>query len=916
MRCEILRLGWLLAAWLCVACGGESGSGKPEAEAGAGPGGETGEAGQSGTSTGEAGIPSAAGAESAGGSMGIGGEVVAGGAETAGGTGNAGGTPGVGGETAAGGTESAGGRTGLGGESAVGGAASGGAESLFVEQVAATRPDKIDLLFVIDNSLSMGDKQEVLAAAVPQLLARLTNPDCIVPDDATRERVASSAPNRSCAEQGLGAEYQKEFSPISDIHIGFVTSALGDNGGNYCPEGTAETPENIAQNDHAWLTGALDPTRSGLSEDMPQFLAWSAADSEGYTTAITTRTEEFRSLVMAAGELGCGLEMTMEAWYRFLVDPMPPLTVDLRIPGDTTSNTIRSSVVDPENGVDQSLLAQRRSFLRPDSLLAVAMLSDENDCSLKDSGIAFLPGTITAMRRGTSTCDTDPNSPCCYSCWFDSDQNRPSGCSADVACQQNGGAMDASTDFSGLRCYEQKRRFGYDFLMPIERYLNALTQPELCLDNDALTCVTEAEDPIRYASQASSRYPNPIFTRAEGAVVTGLERKSPEMVFLTGIVGVPWQDLATDQSLDADTPLSYQLASELDWDLILPTGPGDVADDPHMRESTAPRSGTNPRTGEAIAAPESAMRDANAINMHEWLATGDLQYACTFDLSQPLSEGATSAAIDCLVDCAVEPEPSVCERRLASCACTTRDTPEVTLSPLCQDPVTGAYGTTQYAAKAYPSVRQLELLRLFHQRASAPGLSDNAVVASICPKNLDIAERMSSGYGYNPATNALVSRMKDKLVSGCMPRELTVDGDGTIPCAVIEAVPPSSASCDCAAFGRAPVVGELDQAVRLSVARANLCDGEGQSSCSELCLCELPQLSGAAREACLTTPGIETSAAGPGFCYLDPAAGVGSAAVLAACDETEQHMLRIVGSAALPAPAPEASVFLACTGGS
>lgn len=43
--------------------------------------------------------------------------------------------------------------------------------------------DKVDLVFVIDNSLSMGDKQELLRDAVPNLLERLINPPCISRDD-------------------------------------------------------------------------------------------------------------------------------------------------------------------------------------------------------------------------------------------------------------------------------------------------------------------------------------------------------------------------------------------------------------------------------------------------------------------------------------------------------------------------------------------------------------------------------------------------------------------------------------------------------------------------------------------------------------------------------------------------------------
>ena len=42
--------------------------------------------------------------------------------------------------------------------------------------------NKVDLLFMIDNSASMGDKQAVLADAVPKLLIGLLQPKCVGPN--------------------------------------------------------------------------------------------------------------------------------------------------------------------------------------------------------------------------------------------------------------------------------------------------------------------------------------------------------------------------------------------------------------------------------------------------------------------------------------------------------------------------------------------------------------------------------------------------------------------------------------------------------------------------------------------------------------------------------------------------------------
>jgi hypothetical protein len=71
--------------------------------------------------------------------------------------------------------------------------------------------------------------------------------------------------------------------------------------------------------------------------------------------------------------------------------------------------------------------------------------------------------------------------------------------------------------------------------------------------------------------------------------------------------------------------------------------------------------------------------------------------------------------------------------------------------PLCQDPG-GDYGTTQYFAKAHPSLRQLSVLK---------ALGSQAVVGSICPASLD--DPQSRRYGYRPAVGALAEAVQAAL---------------------------------------------------------------------------------------------------------------------------------------------------------
>lgn len=233
--------------------------------------------------------------------------------------------------------------------------------------------------------------------------------------------------------------------------------------------------------------------------------------------------------------------------------------------------------------------------------------------------------------------------------------------------------------------------------------------------------------------------PNPLFAGG----------RHPGLVFLVGIVGVPWQDLASDATLASPSELSLLGAAELAakgrWSWLVPECQEPVTeselprpmsickrwdltdqpDDAFMVESTAPRSGNNPATGEATASP-SAGPMASSINGHEWnTSDGDLQYACILPLQAPK-------------DCAAA---------FGGCDCDDVGPGYTADNPLCQDS-SGQYSKLQAFAKAYPGTRHLEVLK---------DLGDQAVVASICPK--DVGNPSGSAYGYNAAMDALAARL-------------------------------------------------------------------------------------------------------------------------------------------------------------
>jgi len=729
--------------------------------------------------------------------------------------------------------------------------------NVFVDQIEQTAIDKIDLLFMIDNSASMSDKQEILKDAVPVLLSRLVTPICV--DDAGKPTGVNAQANGRCPDN----KGQPEFNPIGDIHIGIVSSSLGAHGGQQCAEAI---PPLVNPDDQAHLIGSLRTSDFPLAKSWNNsgFLAWDSGQVNippGIANPGTLNSV-FQDMIAVVGEYGCGYEASLESWYRFLVDPEPPASVT-RVGKDTVRSSKLTVNADGSSGAcvgcDDALLAQRKAFLRPDSLVAIVMLSDENDCSIRDDGAGWLVGAMNGlMESGTSQCAAAPNDPCCRFCGGKEASGPPPGCPAladDAACQR---ARKPSDDSPNLRCYDQRRRFGFDLLYDTSRYVDALTKTILPLQSRPGTFVK-----------------NPLFDASASGKTRGAS-----LVFLAGIVGVPWQDIADDASLTGPG-LTYLTAKELTekgrWQALIgdpSASPALLPTDPFMVETPGTRVGKNPFTGVSISPDTSTNPHDNPINGHEQNLkdVDDLQYACTFRLKTPKT-------------C------SPAEVRAKS--------------PLCEG------GDTQTSAKAYPGARELRVLQ---------GLGENAIVASICPKVIDAADpnhpSADPNYGYNPAVSAILSRLKVQLIGKCLPRTLETDDQGHVACRVVEA---QKQGCDCQLDGRAEVNPDTQRAVQAQLRLTSNCGSAGQKACSDWCMCEIKQVDSANLKAC------QTNRAGvpAGYCYIDEQAKVGADASaaravdsqLALCPVNQRHRLRFVDSdPAHKTPAKDAFAFIACIG--
>ena len=663
-------------------------------------------------------------------------------------------------------------------------------KSIISLEVPTRAIDKVDILFAIDNSLSMGDKQQLLKDAVPDLLGRLLVPNCVDPKD--RSRILGASTNGTCAAGVV------EFEPIKSLHVGVVSSSLGGAGSDTCREGFESRGVRYDMNDRAHL---LSRTPSGPAPNAGAgFLAW----APGQDTQLLEGA--FADRIVGVREYGCGFEAQLESWYRFLVQPDPYLDV------------VRRGDRNVFEGHDDELLRQRREFLRPDSLVVVVQITDENDSYVDPQAMdgqawRMLQETIQ-LPKPTSACATDPASESCSSCFYPENN----GSRAPAECREPTWPLGHVNNTHQIRLLDPKRRFGLDPRYPVRRYVDGLTKAQVP--------DRSGEHPRgmrEYVGEAKCT--NPLFAASlpasskEEMCKLPVGKRSADMVFFAAIAGVPHQLLHFDPASPKNSRLT-----EADWTKMLGADPArhDLSGiDPHMRESADPRPG--------LAAPGAA-DNADPVHGREWTSGGkSLQYACTFDLPLAMQKDCQTSPETC--DCS--PDPSTGVR------------PDV---PLCD----ARDRNRQIRAKAYPGVRHLEV---------AKALGGTGIVSSICPMDTGNPARDNLRYGYRPAAKTIVDTLGARLRSACFPRKLKAEEGKTPPCVVLfeHDTPGDESVCDHPdqGFSRVKDPEVLEPFYRRQIA-------EGKANARSFPVCRVQALVPAQGASCET-------AEEAGWCYVSGA---------------------------------------------
>jgi hypothetical protein len=224
-------------------------------------------------------------------------------------------------------------------------------------KVAVTNIDFVDLLFVVDNSGSMRQEQGALKEQFPPLISTLTN-----------------------GRKSDGTT----FPPVKDLHLGVVSTDMGLAGvANNFPG--CNTQRHINGGDDGVL---LHPgnTGPGCEANYPQFLSF----IQGMDNPEKIATDF--GCIANLGTSGCGFEQQLEAglkalWPKNYVDAdgniYPPEKNPILFLSTTAEGRFGHGDVSATQGGNLGFL--RNDPIKGLSLISIIIVSDEEDCSSKDT---------------------------------------------------------------------------------------------------------------------------------------------------------------------------------------------------------------------------------------------------------------------------------------------------------------------------------------------------------------------------------------------------------------------------------------------------------------------------------------------------------------------------------------------------
>lgn len=247
---------------------------------------------------------------------------------------------------------------------------------------AQTGVNKVDLLFVIDNSGSMSQEQVKLGQQLPKLVRVLLTGD------------RDGVPN---------ADGQPDFTPVASLHLGVVSSDMGVNGKNGItgcgndswvaddpnPQVSMKRIPTKIHGDEGKLLHSPQVAITGVTIRENGMMIAPRPQCNGVNVnrfldvprdANVDEVARQFSCIAQLGVNGCGYEQQLESMWRALAP-----SNDNSFSGMTTGQGNPSGY--------------NAGFVRDDAILAVILVSDEEDCSSPDASRDVLYDTSTNARN-------------------------------------------------------------------------------------------------------------------------------------------------------------------------------------------------------------------------------------------------------------------------------------------------------------------------------------------------------------------------------------------------------------------------------------------------------------------------------------------------------------------------------------
>jgi hypothetical protein len=204
---------------------------------------------------------------------------------------------------------------------------------------------RLDLVVLVDNSGSMAEEQVALTLRFPELIEELVNP----PVDPDTGRL--------------------DHAPVDDLNIGVITPDMGTAG--Y----TVATCGNPDFGDNGCFRNTPSPAVAGCTSGYPSFLARNPANLGTYSSS--QLAQDFTCIAML-GTNGCGWEQPLAAMRRAVTE-------------DAVAGGCNSG------------------FLRPDSVLALLFVTDEDDCSVRADHVEMFDDLRTDLGHINVRCILHPD---------------------------------------------------------------------------------------------------------------------------------------------------------------------------------------------------------------------------------------------------------------------------------------------------------------------------------------------------------------------------------------------------------------------------------------------------------------------------------------------------------------------------